>query len=73
MKKLLAIVGLAATAYLPATYADQFPHVHAETHNNVQCVKTNDDEIKALFDRWNAALATLDPEEVTEEYAHDAI
>jgi uncharacterized protein (TIGR02246 family) len=73
MKKILAIVGLVATAYLPTVNAQEFPHVHAETHNNVQCVKTNEDEIKGLFDRWNAALATLDPEEVTEEYAHDAI
>ncbi|HCU00010.1 MAG TPA: hypothetical protein DF614_08195 [Methylococcaceae bacterium] len=73
MKKLFAIAGLVATAYLPVTHAQEFQHVHAETHNNVACVKTNEEEIKALFDRWNAALATLNPDDVTEEYASDAI
>lgn len=73
MKKLLAIVGLATATCLSTVYAQEFAPIHAETHNNVQCTKTNEDEIKALFERWNAALATLDPEEVSAEYAHDAI
>ena len=34
---------------------------------------TSEEEIKSLFDRWNASLATLDPEEVSKGYASDAI
>ncbi|MFG3191053.1 SgcJ/EcaC family oxidoreductase [Streptomyces omiyaensis] len=30
-------------------------------------------EIAALFDRWNAALRSGDPERVTELYAEDAV
>jgi hypothetical protein len=73
MKKLLAIVSLATATYLPAVYAQEFAPIHAETHNNVACVKTSEEEIKSLFDRWNASLATLDPEEVSKGYASDAI
>ena len=29
--------------------------------------------IAALFDEWNAALATKDPETVANLYAHDAV
>ncbi|MGL4304892.1 MAG: SgcJ/EcaC family oxidoreductase, partial [Mycobacteriaceae bacterium] len=30
-------------------------------------------EVAALFDRWNASLATLDAEKVANEYASDAV
>jgi uncharacterized protein (TIGR02246 family) len=33
---------------------------------------TTEDDIKSLFDRWNAALQTLDPEAVTALYSNDA-
>ncbi len=51
----------------------QFVHPHAETHNTVTCVKATETEIAALFDEWNAALATLNPENVSSLYAHDAV
>lgn len=73
MKKLLALVSLAAVTHLPAVYAQEFAPIHAETHNNVACVKTSEEEIQSLFDRWNASLATLDPEEVAKQYASDGI
>ena len=31
------------------------------------------DEVVALFEAWNAALATLDPDDVTAMYADDAV
>ncbi|MEM8778009.1 MAG: SgcJ/EcaC family oxidoreductase [Cyanobacteria bacterium P01_G01_bin.49] len=37
------------------------------------CVKTNEQEIAGLFDRWNQSLATLDPDRVVANYASDAI
>ncbi|MEU6164538.1 SgcJ/EcaC family oxidoreductase [Streptomyces tanashiensis] len=36
-------------------------------------VKTGEREIAALFDRWNAALRSGDPERVTDLYAEDAV
>ena len=33
----------------------------------------NHDEVVALFEAWNAALATLDPDTVTAMYAEDAV
>ena len=36
-------------------------------------VKTGKREIAALFDRWNAALRSGDPERVTDLYAEDAV
>jgi uncharacterized protein (TIGR02246 family) len=33
---------------------------------------TTEDDIKSLFDRWNAALQTRDPEAVTALYSSDA-
>ncbi len=72
MKKIMPIIILSAIPFCP-TYAQNFAPIHAETHNSFTCLKTNEEEIAALFDRWNAALATLDPNEVTAQYAEDAV
>ncbi len=45
---------------------------HAEA-KTVQCHDTDDSEIAALFDAWNAALATLDPARVADRYAPESI
>lgn len=37
------------------------------------CIRVTDREIAALFDRWNASLATLDPDRVTANYARDGV
>ena len=34
---------------------------------------TTDTQVQALFDGWNEALATLDPEQVADRYAPDAV
>ncbi|MEN9756227.1 MAG: hypothetical protein RL755_414 [Pseudomonadota bacterium] len=72
MKKMMPIILLSAIP-LCSTYAQNFTPIHAETHNSFTCIKTNEEDIAALFDRWNAALATLDPNEVTAQYAQDAV
>ncbi len=37
-----------------------------QAEDTMTCTKTSAQEIAALFDRWNAALATLDPDKVVE-------
>jgi uncharacterized protein (TIGR02246 family) len=37
------------------------------------CRTTTEREIAGLFDRWNASLATLDPDKVVANYAPDAV
>ena len=37
------------------------------------CKITTQDEIRALFTRWNDSLKTLDPAKVTNNYADDAV
>ncbi len=38
-----------------------------------QCAAVTKDQIAALFDRWNAALQTRNPDEVVKNYASDAV
>lgn len=38
-----------------------------------RCVPTDEAQIAALFDRWNASLATGDPRKVVENYAEQSI
>ena len=59
---LLFLVVITAATMLP---------VQAE--DTMTCTKTSAQEIAALFDRWNAALATLDPDKVVALYAPDAV
>ena len=37
------------------------------------CAAADQRQIAALFDRWNASLATLDPDKVVANYAPDAV
>lgn len=39
----------------------------------IACVKTNQQEIAALFDRWNASLKTRSPVKVNANYTDNAI
>ncbi len=41
--------------------------------NHMACVKTNEQEIAALFDRWNASLKTRNPVKVNANYTDNAI
>jgi uncharacterized protein (TIGR02246 family) len=46
------------------------PLAHAKT---TTCAVVTTKQIEALFDRWNASLATLDPLKVTANYTSDAV
>lgn len=41
--------------------------------NTIACVKTDKQEIAALFDRWNASLKTRNPVKVNANYTDNAI
>ena len=73
MKKNLSVIAMVMMLSSVTAYGQIFAPIHGETHNKVACIKTNENEIAALFDRWNFALSTLNPDEVTSEYAHDAV
>src|SRR5437868_4308473 len=45
----------------------------AAADSTMTCRATTRQEIAALFDRWNASLRTLNPDEVVKNYADDAI
>ena len=44
-----------------------------QADDTMTCTKTSEQEIATLFDRWNASLATLDPDKVVANYAPDAV
>ena len=71
--KALPLIGAAIFYTLPSQAENTFQPVHEETHHSMSCIKVSEEEIAALFDRWNASLATLDPNQVAAQYAHDAI
>lgn len=50
-----------------------FPAVFARTDTTMSCKNITQKEVAALFDRWNASLATLDPAKVTKNYSEDAV
>lgn len=50
----------------PTTMAMTSPH-------HMACVKTNEQEIIALFDRWNTSLKTRNPMKVNANYTDNAI
>jgi uncharacterized protein (TIGR02246 family) len=61
----LAAIALAAAA--PAFAQDRV------AAGSAQCAATDKAQIAALFDRWNASLATKDPDKVVANYAADAV
>jgi uncharacterized protein (TIGR02246 family) len=56
----VAVLGLCAPAFAQGAAAQS-------------CAPTDQQQVAALFDRWNASLATLDPDKVTANYAPDAV
>ena len=65
MKQLFSILFIVVVA------AAITPSVQAE--DTITCAKTSAQEMAALFDRWNASLATLDPDQVVALYAPYAV
>ena len=69
-KFLIAAALLSATTFALADYK-----IDAKTYTGTASVPTNaaKAEIAGLFDRWNAALATGNPDEVVKLYAPNGI
>ena len=44
-----------------------------EPQANTRCAPISSKQVAALFDGWNAALATKDPDAVVKKYAPDAV
>lgn len=61
-----------ATLALAPAFAAEARGPAADT-TAATCRATTEQEIASLFDRWNASLATLDPDKVTANYASDAV
>ena len=68
MKLLHAALSTSAVALLVMS-APAF----AQAQNGGTCMQTDEKQIAALFDRWNASLRTLDPDKVTANYAQDGV
>lgn len=62
----LPAIAVLAVAALPAEAKTVKAHTEA-------CHATTDTEIARQFDRWNAALGTLDPDKVVARYAPQSI
>ncbi|MCC4909639.1 SgcJ/EcaC family oxidoreductase [Microbacterium sp. cx-59] len=62
----LPVAGVFALTGCAATAAEAAPAATAAT-------APTDSEVQALFEEWNTALATGDPEQVNEYYAEDAV
>jgi uncharacterized protein (TIGR02246 family) len=50
-----------------------FSALPAFAQGTASCAAADERQVAALFDRWNASLATLDPDKVTANYASDAV
>jgi len=66
MRKSHAIIAWACTC--AAIVASPSAHARSET-----CQAASEKDIAALFDRWNASLATQDPDKVVANYAPDGV
>ena len=45
----------------------------AQAQISQTCAPVTEQQVKGLFDRWNASLKTLKPDEVLKNYASDAV
>lgn len=67
MTKRILLMAVAATALVAAGCTNANA---SETRSGTSPTK---DQVQDLFDGWNDALATLDPERVADRYARDAV
>ncbi|MHA6894552.1 SgcJ/EcaC family oxidoreductase [Ralstonia pseudosolanacearum] len=63
----VSLMAAAATVLLLSSPAS------AQTAAAASCTPTTDQQIAALFDRWNDTLRTGDPDKVTANYATDGV
>jgi uncharacterized protein (TIGR02246 family) len=73
MKTTLAILSLTAILSPAIAMADDKAAAAQAVPATMQCATITQDEVKGLFDKWNAALATGNPDTVTARYSDDAV
>lgn len=74
MKKLSALLALALAASASAHSHSEAAAPRHEIHPRIQmCAPITTAQVGALFDRWNAALQTLNPDTVAAEYHADGV
>lgn len=70
----MKIISIAARAAIVAIAMASGPRAHAREPLRAEaCARIAPQQVAALFDRWNAALKTGNPDAVTRDYAPDAI
>jgi uncharacterized protein (TIGR02246 family) len=72
MKAITVSLAFLTAALSPLAMANQAP-VTDPANAAVQCQAVTEGEISALFDRWNAALQTGDPQKVVANYAEGSV
>ena len=72
MKRRSAVAAFAALA-LAGCVVEQGATKSAQPTLGEQCKPTSEQEIAALFDRWNQSLQTGDPHQVAANYADESI
>ncbi len=73
--KTTTLAALTLTAILCPTVvlSDKKSTANQTVAQNKQSASQTQDEVKGLFDKWNAALATGNPDTVTARYSDDAV
>jgi uncharacterized protein (TIGR02246 family) len=71
-KQLVGAIGLAGVAAL-AVGCSSAPAATSAPAANAASQKPTEAEVKALFNDWNASLATGDPQKVADKYAPNAV
>jgi uncharacterized protein (TIGR02246 family) len=72
--KPIDLITLAACAVLSGcVYSGGSPQTVGAAPSGASCKQTNEQEIAALFDRWNQSLQTGDPRAVVANYAAHSI
>ncbi len=70
----MKLLEIAARAALALVVMAAIPRAHGREPGATEtCTRISPQQVAALFDRWNAALKTGNPDTVTADYAPDAI
>ena len=71
--RLLAVLAMSGCALLGGCVASDNMQSTTQATGRDDCKRTSEQEIEALFDRWNQSLQTGDPHKVVANYAERSI
>jgi len=69
----MKLLRLTLSAAALTTLAAAAPAFAQSAQPGATCAPVTEQEVKGLFDRWNASLRTLDPDKVAANYAQDGV